>query len=463
MTNIALLKSSPTGNTNDVPAAVAADASGDTLALPAYADARRASRVGLWALAIGFGGFLLWASFAPLDEGVAAPGQVSIETHRKPVQHLTGGIVKEVLVHEGQQVKEDQVLIRLDPATTKANFEQSRQKYLTLRAMEGRLLAEQTRSSKITFHPDLIQESKDPMIKALMTTQEQLLAARQSNLNADLQSLRQQIEGQQQSVQAYQSMIESRKTQLSLLKEELKNTRDLVADGYAPRARQWELERNVADVSAAMSDLQGNILRSLASIGDLRSRLISREQEYRKDVEQQMADVKSQVQAEAERFRALGNDLQRVDIKSPATGQVVGLAFQTPGGVIQPAQKLMDIVPSDEPLLLESKVPPNFIDRVHAGLPVDIRFNSFAHSPTLVVDGKVLSVSKDLIVDPNNPNVAYYLARVAVTPEGMRKLGNRQLQAGMPTEMIFRTGERSLLNYLLGPLYKRMAASMKEA
>jgi protease secretion system membrane fusion protein len=297
-----------------------------------------------------------------------------------------------------------------------------------------------------------------------MTTQEQLLAARQSNLNADLQSLRQQMDGQQQSVQAYQSMIESRKTQLSLLREELKNTRDLVADGYAPRARQWELERNVADVSAAMSDLQGNIVRTVASIGDLRSRLVSREQEYRKDVEQQMADVKSQVQSEAERFAALRNDLERIDIKSPATGQVVGLAVQTPGGVVQPAQKLMDIVPSDEPLLLEAKVQPNFIDRVHAGLPVDVRFNSFAHSPTLVVDGKVLSVSKDLITDPGNPNVPpYYLARVEVTPAGKQKLGTRQLQAGMPTEMIFRTGERSLLNYLLGPLYKRMSASMKEA
>jgi protease secretion system membrane fusion protein len=368
-----------------------------------------------------------------------------------------------VLVREGQQVKEDQVLVRLDPATSKANFEQSRQKYMTLRAMEGRLVAEQTRSGKITFHPDLVQESGDPMIKSLMTTQEQLLAARQANLGADLQSLRQQIEGQQQSVQAYKSMIESRKTQLSLLTEELRNTRGLVSEGYAPRTRQWELERNVADVSAALSDLQGNILRTLASVGDLRSRLVSREQDYRKEIEQQMADVKSQVQAEAERYRALRDDLARIEIKSPAAGQVVGLAVQTPGGVIQPAQKLMDIVPSDEPLLLEAKVQPNFIDRVHAGLPVDIRFNSFAHSPTLVVDGKVLSVSKDLITDPNNPNMAYYLARVQVTPEGMHKLGPRQLQAGMPTEMIFRTGERSLLNYLLGPLYKRMSASMKEA
>jgi protease secretion system membrane fusion protein len=123
----------------------------------------------------------------------------------------------------------------------------------------------------------------------------------------------------------------------------------------------------------------------------------------------------------------------------------------------------MDIVPKDEPLLLEAKVQPNFIDRVHAGLPVDIRFNAFSHTPTLVVDGKVISVSGDLVTDPAAPqSPPYYLARVAVTPEGYAKLGNRQLQPGMPTEVVFRTGERSLVKYMIAPLIKRMAASMKE-
>jgi protease secretion system membrane fusion protein len=462
MSKIAFLKSGSTEVQQAQDATPAADNTDN--ALNSFADTRRASRVGLWALGIGFGGFLLWAAFAPLDEGVAAPGQVSIDTHRKPVQHLAGGLVKEVLVGEGQIVKEGQVLVRLDEATTKANYESSRQKYLTLRAMEGRLVAEQTNSGKINFHPELVEAAaKDPAIRSLMTTQEQLLTARRGNLNGDLASLRQQIQGQEESIRAYRSIVESRKSQLALLTEELKNTRELANEGYAPRSRQWELERSVADVNASTSDAMGNIQRAIASIGDLRSRLISREQDFRKDVQQQMADVKSQVQAEAERLRALTGDLSRIEIKAPASGQVVGLQMQTPGGVIQPGQKVMDIVPFNEPLLLEARVPPTFVDRVHAGLPVDIRFSNFAHTPTLVVDGKVISVSGDLITDPNNPNNTYYLARVEVTPAGRKELGARQLQAGMPTEMIFRTGERSLLNYLLGPLYKRMAASMKEA
>jgi protease secretion system membrane fusion protein len=135
--------------------------------------------------------------------------------------------------------------------------------------------------------------------------------------------------------------------------------------------------------------------------------------------------------------------------------------MQTVGGVVQPGQKLMDIVPGDAPLLLEARVPPQFIDRVRAGLPVDIRFSAFAHSPQLVVDGQVSSVSGDLIVENQN-TPPYYLARVSVTPEGLRKLGARQMQPGMPAEVVFRTGERSLLTYLLHPLTKRFAASMKE-
>jgi len=196
-------------------------------------------------------------------------------------------------------------------------------------------------------------------------------------------------------------------------------------------------------------------------IADLRQKSISRQQEFRKETETQMADVTREVQGETEKYRALQEELARVDIKSPADGQVVGLGVQTPGAVISPGQKLMDIVPSDESLLLEARVLPHFIDRVHTGLPVDIRFNSFAHSPTLVVEGKVLSVSGDLITEQQT-NTSYYLARVAVTPDGMKKLGKRQMQPGMPTEVVFRTGERSLLTYMLGPLNKRLAASMKE-
>jgi protease secretion system membrane fusion protein len=421
----------------------------------------RPGRLGLWALAIGFGGFLLWAAFAPLDEGVPSAGLVSIDTKRKAVQHMQGGIVKEVLVGEGDRVKEGQLLIKLDPATANANFEASRQRYLSLRAMQGRLIAEQAGASLIAFHPDLKTAASDPLIRQQMQTQEQLFQSRRSSLRADLQAIQESVQGQEGLVQSYQGMMTNRRSQLELLLDELKNTRELVKEGYAPRNRQLELERMVAELNSSTAELLGNTTRAQRTIGEFKQRLIQRQQEYRKDVETQLADVSREVLGEEAKYLALQADLSRIEIRSPAEGQVVGLAVQTVGAVVQPGQKLMDIVPDNEALILETRVSPHVIDRVHAGLPVDVRFTAFSHSPQLVVQGKVTSVSGDLLTDPQT-GVGYYLARAVVTPEGMKKLGKRQMQPGMPVEVVFTTGERTMLTYLLNPLIRRVSASMKE-
>jgi protease secretion system membrane fusion protein len=424
-------------------------------------DLGHAGRIGLWALGIGFGSFLLWAGLAPLDEGVPSQGHVAIDTKRKSVQHLSGGIIKEVLVGEGDQVKEGQLLIKLDDAAAKANFESIRQRYLGLRAMQGRLLAEQAGQNVITFHPDLVAAAGDPLIKQQMMNQEQLLRSRKAALQADLQSIQESIQGQQGLSQAYEGMMVSRRNQFSLLNEELTNTRGLVKEGYVPRNRQLELERQVSESSASMAEIQGNTIRATSSMAELRQRAIARQQEYRKEVETQLADVTREVLSDAGKFLALQDDLMRTEIRSPAEGQVVAMAAQSIGGVIGPGQKVLDVVPANESLLLETRVQPQLIDSVHAGMPVDVRFSSFAHSPQLVVQGKLVSVSGDLLTDPQNGAV-YYLARVAVTPEGLKKLGKRQMQPGMPVEVVFRTGERSMLTYLLHPLTKRIAASMNE-
>ena len=423
----------------------------------------RTARLGLWALGVGFGGLLLWAGFAPLDEGVPGRGMVTIDTKKKAVQHLTGGLVKQVLVGEGEHVKEGQLLMRLDEAVARSNFESARQRYVGLRAMEGRLLSEQRGLGKIVFHPDVVEAAQlAPQIREMVRTQEQLFESRKAALKADLQSTEESIQGQLALIKAYEDMQVNRKNQQALLTEELNNTRQLVKEGYAPRNRQLELERMAAESSSSIAELQGNTLRAQRAVAELKQRVIVRQQEYRKEVESQLAEVGREVPADAEKYRVAKDDLGRIDIKSPATGQVVGLAFQSVGGVIAPGAKLMDIVPEDQVLLLEARVPPHLIDRVRKDMPVDVRFSSFAHSPQLVVGGQVVSISADLLIDPQPPGETYYLARVAVTADGYKKLGNRQLQPGMPVEVIFLTGERSLLTYLLRPLTKRMAASMKE-
>ena len=218
----------------------------------------------------------------------------------------------------------------------------------------------------------------------------------------------------------------------------------------------------VAESNASIADLTGSSLRVNRQVAELTQRSMARKQEYRKEIETQLADITREAQSDAEKFVSVSADLDRMEIKSPSTGQVVGLTVQTVGAVLQPGQKILDVVPDNQTLLLEAHIPPHLIDKVQAGLLTDIRFNTFAHSPQLVVEGKVLSVSGDLLVDPQNPQFAYFLARVQVTAAGMKTLGARQMQPGMPAEIVIKTGERSMLTYLLSPLTKRLASSMKE-
>lgn len=425
-------------------------------------DTGRPIKIGLWALGIGFGGFLLWASLAPLDEGVPTQGMVALDTKRKVVQHQIGGIVTQVFVKEGQFVKINDPLIRLDGAAAIANYEAIRQRYLALRAMEGRLLAEQANQSKIVFHPDVLKASDDPYIKQTIDNEVHQIQSRRLSLQADLQAIKESIAGQEASIRGYEGMLSTRKAQLVLIQEDLKGMRDMVKEGYAPRTKQLEMERMEAESAGSIADFQGNIQRARSAIGEMKMRAIQHTNEYRKEVESQLADVRREVQADADKFQAASQELARTLIRAPSEGQVVGLAVQTVGGVVATGQKLMDIVPAKETLLLETKVPPHMIDRVRPGLPTDVRFSSFAHSPSLVVQGKVDSISSDLISEPQNPNITYYLARISITPEGIKELGSRQMQAGMPAEVVIKTGERSMLTYLLHPLVKRMAASMKE-
>ncbi|RYF59435.1 MAG: HlyD family type I secretion periplasmic adaptor subunit [Comamonadaceae bacterium] len=433
-----------------------------TPALAPPTDTGRAARIGLWVLGLGLGGFLLWAAFAPLDEGVPSHGMVALDTKRKVVQHLQGGIVRQVLVHEGQAVKSGQPLIALDDATTRANYEASRLRYFTLRAMQGRLEAERALATMPRFAPDLLAAAQaDPQIRQLVDTQSLLLASRRASLQADVQGMHESIQGQTALLQSYAAMAEGRRNQRALLQDELNHTRELVKEGYAPRNRQLELERQIADSDLALTELQGNTARGLRAVAELRQKILARQQEYRKEVETMLAETMQDAEPEGKRHAALQGDLTRTEILAPAAGQVVGLAVQTVGAVVQPGQQIMSIVPPGEPLVLEARVAPHLVDRVHSGLAADVRFSSFAHSPQLVVQGQVASVSGDLLTDAQT-NISYYLARVKLTPDGEKQLGNRQLQPGMPVEIVIKTGERSLLTYLAGPLFKRMASSMKE-
>jgi protease secretion system membrane fusion protein len=427
-------------------------------------DTRRLMVVGLSVLAVGLGGFLAWAALAPLDQGVPAPATVTVATKRKPVQHLTGGVVKEILVIEGESVQEGQVVAKLNPAYSKANFEASRQNVLILRAMQSRLMSEQAGASTAVFPKNLL-ESTDATVQQQVQIQRALFEARRRSLESATVEAREAREGQLALIRGIEAQSQSQMAQLKSLQEELTNMSSLAAEGYAPKVRQMDLERQVAAREGAVTELRENVLRARRAIGEIESRLETRRQEYQKEVSGQMAQVQRDLQTEQEKFNAVQEELGRTDLRAPVSGQVVGLQVQSVGAVLQPAQRLADIVPTDERLLLEAKIPPIHIDRVKINQLTDVRFSSFAGTPPIVAEGRIVSVSADVLLDPPGTSampMSYYLARVELTPEGMARLGSRSMHPGMPAEVLVKTGERTMLRYLLSPLTRRIANAMKE-
>jgi protease secretion system membrane fusion protein len=426
-------------------------------------DTRAPARMGFWVLIVGFGLFLAWAAWAPLDEGVVAPATVSVEMRRKTIQHLQGGVIKEVAVGEGQRVKSGDTLVVLDDATVRATFEAVRQNYLSQRALESRLLAEAAGKGSIGFHPDL-QKADDPVAQKLMAVQRQVLASRQAALRAEMEAAQQSIAGYDSQAAGYQRMLTSRRQQAEIQSRQLASLQALSAEGYAPRNQALQMEQQQAEIMAALNDLEKNIQGAKSAALEVRLRMTQRQQENLREVSSLLAEVRKEVQANQERLAAITADLERMVIKSPVDGQVVGLVLaQAGGGVVTPGQKLMDIVPEGETLLLDAKVPPQVIDRIRSGEQAEVRFSSFANSPTLVVHGHLVSLAGDAMTEQvGAAMVTYYLARVEITPEGMKALGGRQLQPGMLAEVLIKTGERSLLTYMLHPLLKRVAAAMTE-
>jgi len=427
------------------------------------AEIAKVKRFGMWVLGLGLGGFILFAAFVPLDEGVPTQGLVSIDTKRKAIQHLQGGIVKEVLVSEGQAVTQNQTLIKLVDEMVRAQYETIRQQFFNLKIIEARLLAEQAGSSVITFDPELTEMAlKDKQLNHQFKLQKQLLQARRSSLDSALGALRESSIGQRSIVETSGQIDINRSAQLNSLEKDLVGIRNLVEDGYAPMSKRHELERGVSEIKSSIAENKANQIRAKQAILEIEQRQMSLRADFMKEVEQGLTQIRPDIQSQAEKYKAATQELERTEIKSPVAGQVVGLSVQTVGSVVQAGQRMMEIVPSEEKLVLETKIAPHLIDRVKMGDQVDVRFSSFSDSPQLVVPGVLKTLSSDALTDNTQNAMPYYLARVHVTEEGLKLLGSKKMQPGMPVEIVIKTGSRTLLKYLVSPLTKRIAASMKE-
>ncbi|MFM1885218.1 MAG: hypothetical protein RL026_375 [Pseudomonadota bacterium] len=411
-------------------------------------DTRQPLRLGLWILAVGFGGFLLWAGFAPMDEGIPAQGVLAVESKRKQVSHLTGGVVGAIEVREAQAVEAGQLLIRLDDTQARAAWKAAMAEQFALLAAQARLLAEQSGAALPRFAGDFDSGVGRELGAVHREAQLQLFQSRRRALAGELGVY---AEAERSQTASADNLL----AQKLLLEQEMAGLKDLAQEGYVPRNQSLQVQRQYGEVTRSAA-------QATAAATDARLRRAQRQQDFRREVEAELAQVQRDLAVVGERVVSLATDLARTEIRAPVKGAVNGLAVHTVGGVVGPGQRLLDVVPSEERLVFEVRVPPQLIDKVSAGLPAHINLYNFPDTPNLVLDGKVLSVSSDLLPSAGPEDPPHFGAAVEVTAEGLGTLGARQLQPGMHADVVIRTGERSLLVYLFKPLLRRFDSSLLE-
>lgn len=412
-------------------------------------------------LLTAFAVFLAWAAFAPLDSGVAAPATVKVAGNRKTIQHLTGGVVDQILVKEGEPVKRNQVLIKLNPTRTRSDLGVTHAQFIVAKTVESRLLAERDNLVAIQFSPELKPFAQDPRLKDAMVLQERLFTTRRAALQGELAILKENLAGAKEQLAGLEEVRKTRAVQLKSISEELASVRELAKDGYFPRNRMLEVERSAASLNGQLAEDIANIGKIKNQIGEFKLRGIYRQQEYQKEVQQQLTDIQKETTALASRLDAINYEVDNTLIRSPIDGYVVGLMVHTVGGVIQPGGHLMDIIPEHETFLVDAQVPVESIDKVHANLPVDIAFPALSSKQTPNIPGEVLTISADRLTDEVTRQ-PYFLAQVKVSSDGMKMLGQHKIRPGMAASVTIKTGERTMLNYLFKPLFDRIASGFKE-
>ncbi|MEI2417012.1 HlyD family type I secretion periplasmic adaptor subunit [Orrella sp. JC864] len=426
---------------------------------PAAADAPRGgARLGWWVLALGFGGFLAWAALAPLDNGVAVPGTVVVTGERQAVESLGGGVVRALLVREGERVRAGQPLVHLDATAAQGQVHSLQAQWQAVQARQARLAAEKAQAPDMQGPP----AGSAPALRAAYERERQLFGSRRAALEGELAGIQASLLGNQALAAGLQSALAQKRAQQALLQEQLASLRGLAEEGYVPRNRVLELQRMQAQLAGEIAADLGTLGQARQQAAELKLRAQQRRDAFFEEVDTDLAQAAVQAEQIGQQLATARFELAHTEIRAPASGMVVGLSAHTVGGVVQPGARLMEIVPEDRPLTVDASLPVQSVDKVRAGQPVELMFTAFDAATTPRLPGQVTLVSADRF-EQERTGQPYYRLRVQVDAARLQGLQGLQLRAGMPVEVFVRTGERSMLNYLFKPLIDRARTAWGDA
>lgn len=425
---------------------------------------RKQAVSGLALMILCFGGFGAWAFRAPLAAAVITQGSFVATGQNKVVQHLEGGIIKAILVNEGDQVRRGQPLVTLDETAARGNNRQLFLRLARLEAINARLDAEQGEKSEVAFPDFLKNETDDPEVAGILESQSQNFTGSRSKLNSDIQLLESNIAALKFRADGYDSQRKSMETQIKYLKDELAAKSELLGQGLIRRTETNALSRAIADAQGQIGRLVAEVSEAGAEATKFEGQIAQTRATYRQAALDEMQKIEAELDSVREQQRSTASVLKRASIDAPVDGVVVRLYFHTPGGVIESGKSILEILPTDVPLIVETQIPRNSIDVVRKGQHASVRLTALNQRTTPILNGQVEYVSADSIPDAKAGTGAreFYIARVSLPANELSRVSGFSPTPGMPAEVMIQTAERTFVEYLTKPIADSMSRAFRE-
>jgi len=423
----------------------------------AYESIRPPLVAGIVVIVVFFGGFGSWAAVAPLQSAAVAPGVLNVESRRKTIQHLEGGIVADIMVAEGDSVTAGQPLIRLDPIQARSLLTQLRIRFQTLRAQEARLTAERDGHDKVDFDYD----RDNAEIASAVAGEIRIFEARLKAMQSEQAILNNRIAQFREEMTGLDGQIRAQTVQLGLIDQELKAQEKMFERKLVSMQRVIELKRERSEIVGDRNQQQAAIARIKQSIAEEKLKILDIRTSQSNEVVSQLREVETSLSDVIERLRAAEDVVERTTLLAPLDGVIVNLQIHTVGGVVGPGDELMDIVPAREALVVDARVNPSDIDSVSPGQSAQVVLTAFSSRTVKPLDGTVQSVSADRLTDARTDE-PYYLARVSLTPAELAERADLELSAGMQADVMIITGEQTAIEYIFAPVERSFYRAMRE-
>jgi HlyD family secretion protein len=422
----------------------------------------RQSTIGGIAMIALFGGTIgLWAATSTLSGAVVAGGQFVVDTSVKKVQHSTGGIVGELKVKEGDRVSQGDLLVRLDETVTRANLQVVAKQLDEYLGRQARLEAERDGAAEVVMPVEFANRLGDPAVQKIMSSERTLFTARRASREAQKDQLKKRITQSQDEIRGLKAQQQAKAREAELIVDELKGVRDLYQKNLVPITRLNALERDAASIEGQRGQLIAAVAQAESRIAETEFQIIQIDEQMLAEAVQELREIQGKVAEYTERRVAAEDQLKRIDIRSPSDGFVHQLSVHTIGGVISPAEPVMNIVPINDRLELEARVLPNEIDQVKIGQKATVRVHAANARNTPELHGKVSRISADVTKDQQT-GMTFYTIRVDLPQDEIKKLKNLQLIAGMQAEVFVEVNERTPLQYFFKPMQEQIARAFRE-